>query len=55
MVGGVRVEVVSVMRSWIEEELEDRGRKRFFKIRGNDGFLYTLYYDEKKLEWFLQG
>ncbi len=49
----VKVDVVSVIRSWIEESLHDKGRRRFFKVRGSDGFTYTLYYDEMKSEWFL--
>jgi hypothetical protein len=49
------VDVVSVIRSWMEEPLVDKTRKRFFKVKGDDGFIYTLYYDEVKSEWFLAG
>jgi len=41
------------MDMWTEESLQDRGRRRFFKVRGGDGFTYTLYYDEGRSEWFL--
>ncbi|MFI5294041.1 MAG: hypothetical protein ACHQ0Y_03350 [Thermodesulfovibrionales bacterium] len=55
MLGDVKVDVVSVIRSWIEESLQDKGRRRFFKVRGGDGVTYTLYLDEVQAEWFLAG
>ena len=51
----VKVEVASIIRSWVEEPMQGRGRRRFFKVRGGDGFTYTLYYDEVRSEWFLAG
>jgi len=51
----VKVDVVSLMETWTEEPLQDRGRRRFFRVRGGDGFTYTLYYDEVRSEWFLAG
>jgi hypothetical protein len=55
LLGDVRVDVVSIIRSWTEESVHERGRRRFFKVKGSDGFIYTLYYDEMKSEWFLAG
>jgi hypothetical protein len=55
IVDDVKVEVATIIRSWIEEPLQARERKRFFKVRGGDGFTYTLYYDEMLSEWFLAG
>lgn len=55
MLGDVKVDVVSVIRSWVEESLDDKRRKRFFKVEGSDGFIHTLYYDEAHAEWFLTG
>ena len=49
----VKVEIASIIRSWVEEPMQGRGRRRFFKVRGGDGFTYTLYYDEARSEWFL--
>jgi len=37
---------------WIEEGIEDRVRKRFFKVKGSDGKTHKIYYDEKEMEWF---
>ena len=38
---------------WIEESLEDKVRKRFFKVKGIDGYEYKIYYDEEIKGWFL--
>ena len=50
---GAKVEVVSITGAWIEESPDDRGRRRFFRIKGSDGFIHTLYYDEVRSGWFL--
>lgn len=47
------VDVAEVLRSWIVEEKESGQRKRFFKARGSDGYIHTIYYDESGDEWFL--
>ncbi len=55
MLGGAKVDVVAVIKTWLEESRQDRARKRFFKVKGGDGFKYTIYYDEVRTEWFLRG
>jgi len=50
---GKKIEVSEIIRMWIEEGIKDRVRKRFFKVKGIDGFEYEIYYDEKVKEWFL--
>lgn len=55
MLHNQRIEVVEILDSWVEEGIEDRARKRFFKVKGNDGSLYKIYYDEKEMEWFYKG
>jgi len=47
-----RIEVAGVLNRWIEERFEDRARKRFFKVKGSDGNMHKIYYDEKIMEWF---
>ena len=47
-----RIEVAEILSSWMEEGFKDRVRKRFFKIKGSDGNLHKIYYDEKVMEWF---
>jgi len=49
---GKRIEVIEILTSWVEEELENRSRKRFFKFKGSDGNIYKIYYDEKTQEWY---
>jgi len=48
---GERVEVIEILKRWIEERSEDRSRKRFFKIKGSDRAVHLIYYDEKVMEW----
>jgi hypothetical protein len=47
-----KIGVAEILSSWMEEELQDKTRKRFFKIKGSDGKLYKIYYNEKVMEWF---
>lgn len=49
---GERIEVIEVLSQWIEERSDDRARKRFYQIKGNDKNLHRIYYDEKTMEWF---
>jgi hypothetical protein len=51
--GEKMVEVETVVRAWIEEEGEGRERKRFFRVKGDDGAGHLLYYDERLRAWFL--
>ena len=45
--------VEEILKRWIEEDFTGKTRKRFFVIKGNDGYTYKMYYDEKEREWFL--
>jgi hypothetical protein len=49
---GERIEVSEILSQWIEENSEDRSRKRFYQIKGSDGTLHRIYYDEKAMAWF---
>jgi hypothetical protein len=49
---GQRIEVVGVQERWVEERLDDKVRKRFFKVEGSDGALHKIFYSEKSLEWY---
>ena len=49
---GERIEVFEILNQWIEERSGDRARKRFYQIKGSDGNLYMIYFDEKTMEWF---
>ncbi len=47
-----KIEVLEILSQWAEEGVEDRTRRRFFKVKGSDGDAHTIYYDEKVMEWF---
>jgi hypothetical protein len=49
---GERIEVIEILKQWFEERLDDRSRKRAYQIKGSDGALHRIYYDEKAMEWF---
>jgi len=49
---GEKIEVAGILNMWIEEGIEDKTRKRLFKVRGSDGYMHKLYYAEKTMEWF---
>ena len=49
---GLRIDVEAIIESWIEEEYRSRARKRYFRIRGNDGGTHLIYFDQQSLEWF---
>jgi len=49
---GERIEVIEILNQWIEERSDDRTRKRFYQIKGNDGVLHRIHYDEKMMGWF---
>jgi len=46
-----RIEIVEIRDRWIEEDFASKVRKRFFKVKGNDGNTHRIYYNEKTLEW----
>ena len=47
-----RIEVIEILSQWVEERSKNRIRKRFYQVRGNDGFVHRIYYDERAMEWF---
>ncbi len=50
-----RIEVVRILDMWIEEGLEGKSRKRFFRVKGSDDYAHKIYYDEVREEWFIQA
>lgn len=53
MIGEERIEVSETVSMWIEEYLQDKTSKRFFQVRGSNGYEYKMYYDEEMKKWFL--
>lgn len=52
---GLRIDIVEISDHWIEEGLQDRVRKRFFRVKGRDGTVHRIYYDEEKAQWFYRS
>jgi hypothetical protein len=50
-----KIEAVEILSMWIEEGFEDRTRKRFFKVKGSDGIIHKIFYDEKTKGWFYKS
>jgi hypothetical protein len=51
---GERIEVLVVLGVWTEERVGDRATKRWFSVKGSDGSVHKIFYDEKVKEWFYQ-
>jgi hypothetical protein len=49
---GLRIDIVEILEYWIEEGLNDRVRKRYFRVKGSDGNIHLIYYDEQVLGWY---
>jgi len=47
-----KIEVIEILKRWIEETSDDRTTKRFYQIKGNDGVVRRIYYNERTMEWF---
>ncbi len=55
VLGGKNIEVASIIKEWVDESAADRVRRRFFRVEGSDGYIYTLFYDETLSSWFLKN
>ena len=51
---GSKVEVLEIIRTWVEEDHKTRVQKRYFIVKGSDQYLYTVYCDVGSGEWFYQ-
>jgi len=51
IIGDKGVDVVDILERWKGQRIGERSVKRFFKVRGDDGRVYTLCYDEEEKEW----
>jgi hypothetical protein len=47
-----KIEILEILKMWTEEGVKERRKKRLFKVKGSDGLIYTVVYDEKAMEWF---
>jgi hypothetical protein len=51
---GERIGIAEIISQWIEEAAEDKQRKRFFRVKGDDDFTYLISYMEQTGEWYLE-
>ena len=49
---GKRIKIVEIQDRWVEEGLGDRATKRSFEVKGSDGGIHKIFYDEKRSEWY---
>jgi len=49
---GLRIDVVEIVDSWIEEGFKDKVQKRYFRVNGSNGNTHRIYYDENTREWY---
>ncbi len=51
---GKKVRIVEILNAWIEEKSKCKSMKRVFKVKGSDGSIHQIHYDEDKKEWFCE-
>jgi hypothetical protein len=49
------IEITEILDRWIEEDMNNRTRKRFFKVKGRNSYIYKIYMEEETQAWFIQG
>jgi len=49
---GRKIDVVETLEAWVGQDPGGRAVKRYFRVRGDDGNTYCLYYHEEEKEWF---
>jgi len=49
---GRRIDVVLILKQWIEEDGGSRKVGRAFQVQGDDGRIIKIYFDEETKEWF---
>jgi hypothetical protein len=52
---GRKIEVLSVVQIWVEEEHTTRKQRRHFTVEGSDSYTYELYHDLETGEWFFRS
>jgi len=52
IIDGKKINVVEIIKTWIEEDLMTRKVRRAFYLKGSDGLKHTIYYNENSMEWF---
>ena len=50
-INDVKIKVAEILEMWVDESAQDRSIKRFFRLKGSDGKIYTLCHDPETSEW----
>ena len=51
---GRKIEGIDILSRWIEEGAGHTAVKRCFKVKGRDGSIHKIHYDEDRKEWFCE-
>ena len=51
---GEKIGISEIISRWVEEGTEEKKQRRFFRVKGEDGFTYLLSYLEQTGEWDLE-
>ena len=51
---GEKIAIAEIVSRWVEESVEDRQQRRFFRVKGDDGFTYLLSHVELTGKWYLE-
>ena len=52
---GSKIDVLSVLQIWVEEEHNTRKQRRYFIVEGSDTYTYKLSHDLETGEWFFRS
>ena len=50
---GKTIDVIEITTMYIEEDRDDRSRRRYFRTKGSDGREYCLVEDERTQAWYV--
>jgi hypothetical protein len=48
---GVCIRVERIVAMWVDQDVANGEQRRFFRVEGSDGRLYTLYLAEGDMRW----
>ncbi|OIP64093.1 MAG: hypothetical protein COT35_04315 [Nitrospirae bacterium CG08_land_8_20_14_0_20_52_24] len=52
---GEKINVVEVLDRRVEQDVEEKTTRRWFRLKGDDRKIYHIYYHETAMTWFLHS
>ncbi len=52
-IDGEEIRILKVIRMWKAADRDGGAVRRYFKVKGSDGYNHAIYYDEYNERWFL--